>query len=400
MKILIKLTILLFVLTSCNVIQTLSQGETEVDSEFYDINTVDFHSNALTNLYTKSKDYFGKVETLVPTSSIAVSSGTPVAESFGTDWNSALSFSTNQGVSITTANWVKEIVLLSNTDTYDSPTWRALNTMNTLCAAGILIGEQISMTEFDYPPNGTYNTYLGNTQMNALVSYCGVSSDDSMIGQNISVTVSDPASTLIYDKQIDMMGSTYFIKYDTNSMAFAGSEINDDGLSFTKVVMSDDQVSNGFTLSFIRGPNNTSLALEETNAMRVYYDSTAAATGLAALEYRETYNSSPDSETTFFVGGYLNSGNGIVVHVLSSNLVHSETNYFACLLESDWSITADGTDCSAGSGLAGIPGDSSSSVEFHNVFTNWSTNLSTNSSVHDSSTPGFSSIGDMGTGAF
>ena len=404
---LIRSALILCLLWSCNVVKLATQGETEVPDEFFVGDVIPFQVNPLTRIYTKTESYINEINKVLPTSAIPATSGAVGAANFAGDWNGNLIFSNNNSQSLTTAKWIfetvkKQEVVYSNGNKYDSPTWSALHMINSICAAGILFGDELGLMEYDYPADNTYSKLLNSSALYALSKYCGVKDDGGMLNQTIQVTISTPTNTTIYDKRIDMMGNTYYIRYNSQGMALAGLESYSSGANFRKVVLYDDLISNGFSLSYIDGPLNTVLTNEQVTAMRLYYDSTGSlANPTAAMMLRETYNTAPDSQTTFFVGGNLGDGVGVTVNMNSSSLTGGPSiTRSACLNNTDWSLTIDGNNCSGNSGLTGISTDGTSAASFYNIFAGWSGSYSNNSTVTETSTPGFTVLENMGTGAF
>lgn len=404
---LIRSSLILCLLWSCNVVKLATQGDTEIPDEFFVGDIIPFQINPLTRIYTKTESYITEVNKVLPSNAVPTTSGAVGAADFAGDWNGNLNFSNNNGDSLTTAKWLihkikKEELVYSSGNKYESPTWAALHMINSICAAGILLGDELGLMEYDYPADNTYSKILNSSALYALSKYCGVKDDGGMLNQTIQITISTPANTTIYDKRIDMMGDTYYIRYNSQGMSFAGVESYDNGANFRKIVLNDDLISNGFALSYIDGPLNTSLVNEQLTVMRLYYDSTGSLVNPpAAMMLRETYNSTPDSETTFFVGGNPGDGNGLAVHMNATGLTNGATNTSnACIDKNDWSLILDGSDCSGNGGIAGIYTDGTSSVGLYNVFSSWAGSYSNYTTVGETSLPGFTTLGNMGTGAF
>lgn len=405
---LIRSFICIVFLVSCNVVQMVTQEETKVPENFFITNRIEKQINPLTQVYFKTEQYLNEVSRLAPDGSTSATSSTASAPNFNEEFNGVQLFSDNNNSPLTTADWLKYTVKLQDIDwgngnKYDSPTWKALNTLNFVCAAGMLLGAEMNLGEYEYPQDGSYDTTIDQAAAKALSEYCGVNDDGSLVGMTLTVQVSTPGDTTNYDKKIQLRDNSYYLRYSTNSMTFAGAKTYSNGNNFTRVLINDDLLGNGFALEFIDGPTVGSLTSASTIAMRILHDHINNPTSpFTALMYRYTFDSTPSSETTFFLGGNIGSGTGYTLQMSGSQFTGgASTLYKACLNEASFSNIDDGNDCSVNNG--GIVGKAATGMdaqEFQDVHTNWSGSVSSWMSVGPADTTSFVDLSTMTMSSF
>ena len=409
MEKLIRFVLCIAFMVSCNVFQMVKQDDGKIPDDFFLTDTIPYPNNMLAKSYMDVKNYLGIIDNAVPVSfALSKNKASFAPVSFGTEWDSDLIFSDNNSNSMTARSWVSHTIRnieieYTNGNKYESPTNRLLRSLNNLCAGSLILADNgLSLSEFDIPAPGTYETIMSPKAIYALAQYCGINDVTGMEGQPVSMTLSAPTSNLIYDLRIDFMGSVYYLRYTSQGMAIAGVESYDGGQGFQKVLINNDLVSNGLAIEFIEGPTNTTVDDNNTHiGMKIYYDTTSARTGLFGILYKEVYDTATDNIIDLFLGGYIGSGGNLSLSMRGTNFSDSASERVACISPASWAIQTDNSMCSASTTtVAGINTDSSANSSMENFFNNWSSSFSAYSSVTDADFPGFSTIGNMGTSDF
>lgn len=410
MKKLLNLLPLFIVSFSCNVVKMIKQDDGKIPDDFYVTNVIPYPNNMLAKSYAKVKNCIDIIDNTAPVSfaKSAQNISPFAATSFGNEWDADTLFSDNVGNNITARSWLSKKVrnlevIYSPQDKYESPTNRILSITNSLCAGGLILAQNLpDLGEFDLPPFGTYESVLDNDAIYALEKHCDITETAGMEGQVVSISFSSPSSNTIYDLEINFMGYTYFLRYTTQGMSIGALEYFDNNQQFQKVLIKDD-LSSGLAIEYIEGPRNGTADDNETyTAMRIYYDS-ANSTGLYGILYKEFYDdSSIDSWVSFFIGGYDQTGENLSLSMRGTYFSDSIDHRVACISPGSWSIVNDGVMCAEdpANTIAGISTDGNGDSAFVSFVATWGSNWSSYSTLDDQDTPGFSTLGQIGTGSF
>lgn len=415
MEKLIQSILLLSFLSSCNVVKLATQGETTVPDEFFVSDKLPFNANPLTMTFVKMKSYLMKLDSSVPSSTNfnRINQNFALSPySWGSNWTTNIIQSNRTDSTVSPRKWIADHLKIieedkGGGDKYESVTWKILNTLNSICAIGLILGNKFELGEFDFPENGDHSAVIDAKAASGMREYCNMNNPEENIGRTIPVTISTPTNTGIYQKQIDMMGDTFYLRYDNQTMNFATIQSNDNGASFSKLIINDDQVSNGLRLEFISGPDNsTSNDNEEHLAVRYWYDSSSsgAALGKFMFMYHNFFDGSgSDSTKTFFVGGTSGTMDRMPIMMVANELYSSTEDYsYGCMNKSDWSIQADGNYCGVGSEVdgSGQTPNLSTATAYYNYSSGYNTNLSNLKAVGDNTSTGFTAPGNMQTSSF
>lgn len=395
---LIRSALILCFLWSCNVVQLATQGKTEVPDEFYLTDIMPFQTNPFTMTFVDTKNNLKKIEDLYPTSFTLedsyierneYSENNPKAwtdQAWGSYWDSNSLFVDGTvaggGTMITAKAWVKQKLSMlkidrGGGDMYESVTWKAQNTLNSLCAVGLILGNELGLTQYQYPADGTYQIDIDSKAAYAMGKYCDTGNFRDNIGMSFQVVISTPANTSFYDKKIDMMGESYFIRYNSQTVNFAGATTYSGGNFFNKLIVANDLTSTGLRLEYVNGPvTGTGNDNDNDNfeLFRLYID-TANNTGETQVMYKELHDAATDDTTIFFLGGFANTSGRINMKMISTNLSASYSDqYRACLTQSTWGIHTDNVDCVNANEVSMSTGfDSGSVTTWHFIVANWAT---------------------------
>lgn len=416
MEKLIRLVLCIAFMVSCNVVQMIKQDDGKVPDEFFVDDILPFNLNPFTATYNNTRDVLKRLESLTPNSGFVGQEAkfmSPVHEAWSTDWSSSTPFYSNYvESSVSTSTWIQhqtQIIEIDKGggDKYESFTWSMLNSLNTICAVGIYIGNELGLDEFSYPPNGTYEVMIDAKAAYSFERYCDMTDQQDLIGMGFQVVISDVTGG-IYDKRIEMMGETHYLRHNSNTTNYNTVSFYGGNNYWSKIVIADDRTSNGYRLEFIDGSNNGDANdNDEQWAGRIWYDSTSVGATLGPMHFIfiMDYDSdgAGDSRTVTSIAGNTNTSASDRVSVkMTSNYLSSwgaNTDVArGCVNRSNWSMHTDNAECNSGNEVPGVNTDSTEASAFYTFANNYNGAYTTMQAHNENTITGFTVPGDIGTG--
>jgi hypothetical protein len=407
---LIRSLLCLALLVSCNVVKLATQGETQVPDEFFVKDIIPFNKNPMTLAYKDLEKYVvDDLGSMVP-GSFAIAKqnlfpSTPYA--WSTEWSSDLRLNSNRTNTMVTArDWIAEQIKVQKVDkgggdSFESITWQILNSTNMMCSVGLLLGNQLGLTDLEYPAFGTYQIEIDKSSAYGLKKYCDMDDALEKVGMSFSVTVGDPASAE-YDISLNMMGQLHYLRYDGSTFNYATVYIDTPNDHWHKIFVADDRVTKGLRLEYIQGPDNTgSDDNDEYWMVRMWLGTTASdlpekPIHLFVHNFHDA--SGADDFNTFHISGNVNTNDRVSMKMTSSYFVANNTNNEhrqGCLNKSDWSMHTDNTECNVGNEVQGFNTGIDESAPFWNFSTNYNGGLATLQTLSASDTAYFNYSTDM-----
>lgn len=204
------------------------------------------------------------------------------------------------------------------------------------------IGQMLTINGGGYPTNGSYSLTITQDKLTAITTVCDMNVDNpaDLIGTEIQLIVSTPATTTLYDKKLALIlpegdTQTLFLRNSAQFINIASAESGVHGQS--RSIISYDQVNKKLFFEYI-----SAAAGSGDNSMyvyRIYHNETTDQGYILALEGG---GNAGYTDTRFTLTGKPNSGGSIAL-----SMSRSQGNAFAakkaCILLADGSITQDGS---------------------------------------------------------
>jgi hypothetical protein len=390
------------ILSSCNVVKTLTSGETSLDEDFFKGPGISYAPNALTNTYGEIKMAFDQVEKLKPANALLSNYSDKAPISFGDEWANFTNFFSlyDMSVPVTARQYMIDQIDFSGKDRYgDHMSYLSypLERVDVLCVFGIGVALQQTLGAEDFPTNGTYEIEITKDFADVTTRDCGTDLSD-MIGNILQLTVSTPATTATYDHKIDfpMLSQSIYIRRNATSLNLATVRQDSGENRFSRLVIGHDKVSNGFAMEYIDCPNGTFNNDDGQDLLGIkYYWDSITTTGTVIYNYLLYRDFATDERDGGSIAGPTGTSDPISVHLTNSG-GDGNTSYLGCVNRNDFSMNTDGSSCTGGSAHPGFQIDAM--TDMFNLKSNLSgavpyTNYN---NVSDTTNIGFTVPGNMG----